>query len=843
MGFTKKGAGRGGGSKGGKSDREAPRKRRKTEHESGDEVEVKKQKYKKQEDEDEDYEFTVVEEPEMKTAPGLPSFPSVTGEEEEEEDFDANKVSVLKKKKSGGFQSMGLSYPVYSAIIKKGYKVPTPIQRRCIPLAMEGHDLVAMARTGSGKTAAFLIPMFERLLNPAANNRAVTVGGVRALILSPTRELALQTMKFSKDIGKNTNLRSALLVGGDSMEDQFALLHSNPDILIATPGRLMHVLVEMNLTLAACEYIVFDEADRLFEMGFNDQLTEIMARMPQQRQTLLFSATLPKMLVDFASAGLTEPVLVRLDVDTKLSEDLKMSYYAVRPLDKIAVLLYLLKTKVQESQLTVVFVATRHHVDYLLQILKLAGIECAYIYGTLDHTARKIQIAKFKNGMAPVLLVTDLAARGIDIPLLDNVINYDFAPNPKLFIHRVGRVARAGRCGFAYNLVTPDELPYVLDLHLFLGKSFTPMDPKVAPKDCRETDGVYGTVPEAIIEELREGIRMMHANKTDIESAEKVASNAYKMFIKSRPKPSVESIKRAKSSDPVVGIHPDFGGDIDQEEVRKASLLNEVKLYKPSQTIFEINRAGTDTAVEVMKRKREYHKKAIASQQHKNAARVVGAMGQTTSQNSTPLEASNEADITSTFGTIIDPGKKKRNRAELEDDGKHRDDENYIPHRASDHHQESALSLGSSFAASARNEVMDMGGDDASDMRKNASKMKWDRRKKKYVQQDGAGDKSTKKITTESGNKILASYKKDLYKEWKDRHHVGRGDENIPALTKGRARGRADYARGGPSDGPSTKGKKNVKNELKNADQISKERKIKKDREDHVKEVRRRKAA
>lgn len=179
-----------------------------------------------------------------------------------------------------------------------GYKVPTPIQRKCIPLILDGKDAVAMARTGSGKTAAFLIPMLETLKMHSAKV------GIRALILSPTRELALQTLKFSKQLGKHTDLRYAVVLGGDSMEQQFSDIHSNPDVVVATPGRLLHIVVEMELVLSTVKYLVFDEADRLFEMGFSEQLNEIISRLPDDRQTLLFSATLPKLLVEFARAGL-----------------------------------------------------------------------------------------------------------------------------------------------------------------------------------------------------------------------------------------------------------------------------------------------------------------------------------------------------------------------------------------------------------------------------------------------------------------------------------------------------------------------------------------------------------
>jgi ATP-dependent RNA helicase DDX54/DBP10 len=217
-------------------------------------------------------------------------------------------------------------------------------------------------------------------------------------------------------------------------------------------------------------------------MGFGEQLREILARLPESRQTVLFSATLPKLLVDFAKAGLNEPTLVRLDVDTKVPETLRMAFFDCRDEGKSAALLHLLQVVIGHGKSsedesgdqqkrrpqTVVFCATKHHVEYLHMLLDRAGISNTYIYSQLDATARKINAAKFSSKRAGVLLVTDLAARGIDIPLLDNVI-YNFPSKPKLFVHRVGRVARAGREGTAYSLVAGDELPYFIDLLLFLG--------------------------------------------------------------------------------------------------------------------------------------------------------------------------------------------------------------------------------------------------------------------------------------------------------------------------------------------------------------------------------------
>ena len=288
--------------------------------------------------------------------------------------------------------------------------------------------------------------------------------GIRALILSPSRELALQTLRVVKDFGRGTNLKTVLLVGGDSLEEQFASMTTNPDIVIATPGRFLHLKVEMSLDLSSIQYVVFDEADRLFEMGFATQLTEILHALSPARQTLLFSATLPASLVEFARAGLQDPSLVRLDAETKVSPDLQSAFFSVKGAEKEGALLHVLhdvikippglpegvkpdsdkpsrkrkrgpensggKGKPTEHS-TIVFVATKHHCEYLQSLLQQWGFSVSCVYGSLDQTARKEQVEKFRQGQTNILVVTDVAARGIDIPILANVINYDFPPQPK----------------------------------------------------------------------------------------------------------------------------------------------------------------------------------------------------------------------------------------------------------------------------------------------------------------------------------------------------------------------------------------------------------------------------
>uniref|UniRef100_A0A8C4QEB3 ATP-dependent RNA helicase DDX54 n=1 Tax=Eptatretus burgeri TaxID=7764 RepID=A0A8C4QEB3_EPTBU len=623
-----------------------------------------------------------------------------------------------KKKKSGGFQSMGLSYPVFKAVMLRGYKIPTPIQRKCIPVIMDGRDVVAMARTGSGKTAAFLIPMLEGLHNHSAK------AGARALILSPTRELALQTMRFTKELGRFTTLKIALILGGDSMEDQFMVLHENPDIIIGTPGRLLHVMVEMNLRLHSVQYVVFDEADRLFEMGFAEQLQEIIRRMPDCRQTLLFSATLPKILVDFAHAGLNDPVLIRLDVDSKLSEHLRLFFLHCRADDKAAVLLWLLRVVVRPHEQTVIFTATKHHVEYLRELVERAGIPCSYIYSTLDQTARKINIGKFQHGKTKLLIVTDVAARGIDIPLLDNVINFHFPGKAKLFIHRVGRVARAGRSGVAYSLVTKDEMPYLLDLHLFLGRPLC----LAVNKSCEESgDGLLGRVPQAVVDGEESFVRAYHEAAAELYDLRRVAANAYCHYERSRPAPSSESIKRAKALDILtVDMHPIFGCQMDENEVNHLKIMDNIKNYKTKTTIFEICTTKKSLPGEVMRATRAKFGGFVAKHQAVKQERLAMAKqsdrGSSDVNTKRNLEPMAEENIVTTFSEIIGKRRKKssqESRTITKAEVKHEEDF-YIPYRPKDFDSERGLGLreASTFQQQASTIMLDLMGDNTGDMHK-----------------------------------------------------------------------------------------------------------------------------
>ncbi|NXV76464.1 DDX54 helicase, partial [Atlantisia rogersi] len=691
-----------------------------------------------------------------------------------------------------------------------------------IPPILRGRDVVAMARTGSGKTACFLIPMFERLKAPSQ-------AGARALILSPTRELALQTLKFTKELGKFTGLKTALILGGDKMEDQFAALHENPDIIIATPGRLVHVAVEMKLKLHTVEYVVFDEADRLFEMGFAEQLQEIIARLPDCHQTVLFSATLPKLLVEFARAGLTEPMLIRLDVESKLSEQLKLAFFHVRGDDKAAVLLHLLRNVVKPQDQTVVFVATKHHTEYLKEATQ--GIRCTHIYSSLDQTARKINIAKFSQGKCPVLLVTDVAARGLDIPMLDNVINYSFPAKAKLFLHRVGRVARAGRSGTAYSLVAPDEMPYVFDLHLFLGRPLILAGAQEMPAGkAPDAGGVLGRVPQSLVDDEECLLVTDHEGSLEVRSLRRVADNAHKQYLRSRPGPSPESIKRAKDLDvSQLGLHPLFSARFEDTELERLKLVDSIKTYKSKATIFEINATSRTLASTVMRSKRRHDRALIEKyqrgQQEKRAAALKGQGLCPTSPG--PQEGEGEEEnLQDVFSTVVG---QKRKRGQGGEDGPKKklqqsvlqDKDFYIPYRPKDFESERGLSVGgegSPFEQQAAGAVLDLMGDENHNLNKSRQLLKWDRKKKRFVGQTGQEDK--KKVRTESGRYISSSYKNNLYEKWKQKYKVDERDEDEDDV-RGMEQFRGKHRRGqGPGQPPA-----HVRSELKNKQQILKQRK------------------
>ncbi|XP_061368415.1 putative DEAD-box ATP-dependent RNA helicase 29 isoform X2 [Gastrolobium bilobum] len=741
-----------------------------------------------------------------------------------------------KKPKSGGFESLGLSPNVFKGIKRKGYKVPTPIQRKTMPLILSGSDIVAMARTGSGKTAAFLVPMIHRL------NQHLPQGGVRALILSPTRDLALQTLKFTKELGHFTDLRVSLLVGGDSMESQFEELAQSPDIIIATPGRLMHHLSEVDdMSLRSVEYVVFDEADCLFGMGFAEQLHKILAQLGENRQTLLFSATLPSALAEFAKAGLRDPQLIRLDLETKISPDLKLAFFTLRQEEKCAALLYLIREHIGSDEQTLIFVSTKHHVEFLNVLFREEGIEPSVCYGDMDQDARKIHVSRFRARKTMLLIVTDVAARGIDIPLLDNVINWDFPPKPKIFVHRVGRVARAGRTGTAYSFLTSEDLAYLLDLHLFLSKPI-----KAAPTEeevLQDMDGVmsktdqamangetiYGRFPQKVIDLVSDRVREVIDTSAELESLLKTCTNAFRLYSKTKPLPSKESIRRVKDL-PREGLHPIFQNVLERGELMALAFSEHLKNFRPKQTILEAEGEAAKSKhvqgpsgqwVDVMKRKRAIHENIInlVHEQH------------------------SKSNIEKEIQSEITPSMEKRRKAACGSKRKpqsFKDEDYYISSIPKNQHMEAGLAVkANEDFASNRLEaaVLDLVADDGSGIQKQRSMYHWDKRSKKYIKLNN-GDRvaANGKIKTESGARTKAT-KTGIYKKWKERSHSKislKGTNNAGDAQESRS------YRGGRRNFKGSKKQQSmpnahVRSEIKDMDQIRKERQQKANRISYMK--------
>eukprot|EP00096_Caligus_rogercresseyi_P015644 TRINITY_DN8119_c0_g1_i1.p1 TRINITY_DN8119_c0_g1~~TRINITY_DN8119_c0_g1_i1.p1 ORF type:complete len:787 (+),score=227.43 TRINITY_DN8119_c0_g1_i1:263-2362(+) len=683
-----------------------------------------------------------------------------------------------------------------------------------------------MARTGSGKTGAFLIPLLEKL---SSGDR----GQPRALILSPTRELSLQTLRFFKELAKFSGLRAMSILGGESMEKQFEGIHNNPDVLIATPGRFVHLCVEMNLKLDAIGYVVFDEADRLFELGFGEQLKEILGRLSDDRQTLLFSATLPKLLVEFAKAGLNDPTLVRLDVDTKIPDTLKLAFISCRDEGKSALLLYILQKLISKNEQTIVFCATRHHVEYIHLLLDSAGISNTFIYSQLDPSARKINTAKFTTKQCSVLVVTDLAARGIDIPLLDNVINFHFPAKSKLFIHRVGRVARAGRRGLAISLVAGDEMAYMIDLQLFLGNAL-----RVVDKESQEWHNAIGSSPQSVQDDYSDQIMRWHDVSLDLYNAKKVSENGYMKYLKSRTGASVESVRRVKKlKGTLFPIHPLLSDPLDHAQSEDVTdFLHKMKNFRPKSTIFEIGNTAKNTeAMSAIVNKRLKDERAINRFKIKRESEKLELPKET---GETSLEQCSREEIISSFDTILESKKVKeikmwndRKRKVKRERQEKKDEENFIAYQPKDHQTEAGYSLMSGFEAQASNAVLDLTGDDDSSLRKKKSLMRWDKKSKKYVRDTDSSEK--KKIKTESGVWIPASYKSNRYKHWKERSKaaVFNEDNEEEEDTKGSLKRKGA---GLPNSHPAMKKarnavpkhKKGPRNEIQRPEQILKKRKI-----------------
>ena len=355
------------------------------------------------------------------------------------------------------FKELNLSAPLLRAVQEAGYETPSPIQAAAIPPVLAGRDLMGCAQTGTGKTAAFALPMLDRLTANAPRRK----GAVRALILTPTRELALQIGESFEAYGKYLKLRSTVIFGGVGQAPQVEALKKGVDILIACPGRLNDLIGQGFIDLSALEIFVLDEADRMLDMGFVHDVKKVIAKLPAQRQNLMFSATMPAEIEQLAAGILHDPAFVKVDPVSSTVDRIQQSLYYVEKGNKKLLLPWLIKNLQPPVVNALVFSRTKHGADKIAKDLTKQGIPAAAIHGNKSQTARVTALEDFKSGKTRVLVATDIAARGIDISELSHVFNYDLPEVPETYVHRIGRTARAGADGTAVSFCAPEEQEYL----------------------------------------------------------------------------------------------------------------------------------------------------------------------------------------------------------------------------------------------------------------------------------------------------------------------------------------------------------------------------------------------
>ena len=362
------------------------------------------------------------------------------------------------------FNSLGLSEALLKAVSKQGYTTPSPIQEKAIPKILERKDVLASAQTGTGKTAGFTLPMLQIL----SQGRQYRNRPIRALVLTPTRELAAQVYENVQAYSTFLDIRSTVIFGGVNQNPQVKALRNGIDILIATPGRLLDLHNQKLLSLSSVEILVLDEADRMLDMGFLKDIKRILALMPAKRQNLLFSATFSKEIKQLASGILNHPVLVEATPENTTVEAINQKIYRVDKTKKTTVIIKLISEGNWKQVL--VFTRTKHGANRLSQKMDKKGISSAAIHGNKTQNARTKALAGFKSGSVRVLVATDIAARGLDIPLLPHVVNFELPNVPEDYVHRIGRTGRAGAKGEAVSLVSADEVDYLRGIEKLLGE-------------------------------------------------------------------------------------------------------------------------------------------------------------------------------------------------------------------------------------------------------------------------------------------------------------------------------------------------------------------------------------
>lgn len=364
------------------------------------------------------------------------------------------------------FEKLNIITPIRRALDMEGYTAPTPIQQEAIPIILKGKDLLGCAQTGTGKTAAFAIPILQLLQREKKDGKDRQA--IKALILTPTRELAIQIDECFQAYGRFTGIRHTVIFGGVSQIPQTNALKSGIDILVATPGRLLDLMNQKYISLDHIQMLVLDEADRMLDMGFSHDVKKIIARIPTERQTMLFSATMPSEIKTLVNTILKDPVKVEVAPVSSTVEAIEQKVYFVERKDKKSLLINLLKDKAIHSAL--VFTRTKHGADKVVRDLARAGVSAQAIHGNKSQTARQTALENFKLKRTRVLVATDIAARGIDVQEISHVINFDMPNVPETYVHRIGRTGRAGLTGTALSFCDSEEKDYLRDIQKLISK-------------------------------------------------------------------------------------------------------------------------------------------------------------------------------------------------------------------------------------------------------------------------------------------------------------------------------------------------------------------------------------
>ena len=379
------------------------------------------------------------------------------------------------------FQSLGLSPNILKAIEAEGYKTPTPVQEQAIPPLLDGRDVLAVAQTGTGKTAAFSLPVLEIMNDRTHHNKSI-----KALILSPTRELAAQIDQRFSAYSKHMDISHMVIFGGVKQGAQVSKLRRGVDILVATPGRLLDLIGQGHIDITKVEFFVLDEADRMLDMGFIRDIRKVIELLPKKRQNLLFSATMPKTIAELADSILKNAITIDVSPKQKTVKRISQKVMFVRKADKRRLLVKIIKA--EKVQCAIVFTRTKHGANRLVKQLAQSGVDASAIHGNKSQGARTKALAGFKNGEIPILVATDIASRGIDVDDVTHVFNYDLPNEPESYVHRIGRTARAGKEGIAYAFCDESESGYLVGIEQVTGTTI--------PRDLKQEFHFANAIPK-----------------------------------------------------------------------------------------------------------------------------------------------------------------------------------------------------------------------------------------------------------------------------------------------------------------------------------------------------------